>query len=189
MRMLLGIAGLMLMWCYCAAGSAQPVAPMPARVPAGVTGHGETVKTAKEAALRKAIAEIKTALNVQSLVIKEDYVAKNVLVDEGQPGKDVPADERFPDFKTWELTFRTDKAWWTDIVRRDLDAQREIRKNERKEWASLTFLGLTILLLAGVGYVRLNEFTQRRYTTWLRLAGISAITTMIAGIWWAWLAP
>ena len=44
-------------------------------------------------------------------------------------------------------------------------------------------LGLSVLLLAGFGYVRLDEFTQRRYTTLLRIAGIGVATSVVMG-WW-----
>ena len=50
-------------------------------------------------------------------------------------------------------------------------------------------IGLACLLLAGFGYVRLDEFTHRRYTAWLRIAGVGVATTVIAGWWWVFLTP
>jgi hypothetical protein len=40
------------------------------------------------------------------------------------------------------------------------------------------------LLLAGVGYNRLDEYTQRRYTIWLRAAGVSVAATAVAAWFW-----
>ena len=50
-------------------------------------------------------------------------------------------------------------------------------------------LALAVLLLAGWGYVRLDEYTQRRYTGWLRLAGVGVATTIAAGLWWVFFVP
>ena len=56
-RMLLGIAGLTLLWFFCGTGSAQPKdTALPKGVlPRTVTGDGLTVETAKNAAFAKAL--------------------------------------------------------------------------------------------------------------------------------------
>lgn len=187
MRMFIAVAGLMLMWLFCAKSDAaadKEVTFPKDLLPAGVVGDGETVDHAKKAAFAKAAKEIKASLKLRVYVVTEDYLTKYVLVDAGKPGEDFKAHDNLPNFKAWELTFRTDKDWWSDIVRRDLDAQRKVRAEEREEWTMRGVLGLSILLLAGFGYVRLDEYTQRRYTTWLRVAGLSAATTAIAVGWY-----
>ncbi|MSQ96005.1 MAG: hypothetical protein EXR98_15815 [Gemmataceae bacterium] len=185
MRILLALAGSISMWFFCAPSCAQPkeVVFPKALLPGTVTGHGETVELAKKAAKNKAIGEITRGLKLQAFVLTETYLDKQV-VDEGQPGKDVAVDNILAPFKAWEFTFRSDKPWWTDVIRRDHDAQRKLRTDDRLTWTARAVLGLSILLLAGVGYVRLDEYTQGRYTTWLRLAGVSVATTALAGTWW-----
>ena len=81
------------------------------------------------------------------------------------------------------MPFRTDTDWWTDLVRRDHEEQRKARADQRHTWTAQVMLSLSVLLLAGFGYVRLDEYTQRRYTTWLRIAGIGVATSVAAG-WW-----
>jgi hypothetical protein len=185
MRRLLGIAGLMLMWLFCGTSSAQPMGLAVAKGPPGVTGHGETVDSAKKVAINKAVEEITGFMKryeFTSFVVTEDYVRKHVLVDPGQPGEDVRV-ENFPKpFKSWTLTFRN--GYSNDLVRRDQETRRKLRADERQNLGSHIVIGLAFLLLAGYGYVRLDEYTQRRYTTWLRLAGIGVAATVIAGWWW-----
>ena len=187
MRRLLGIAGLMLMWLFCGTSSAQPMGLAGAKVPTGVTGHGENVDTAKTVAFNKAVEEITGFMKryeFTSFVVTDDYVRKHVLVDPGQPGEDVPVPGFAEPFKSWTLTFRT--GYSNDLVRRDQEAQRKLRADERQTLGSHIVIGLAFLLLAGYGYVRLDEYTQRRYTTWLRVAGIGVAATVIAGWWWVY---
>jgi hypothetical protein len=44
-------------------------------------------------------------------------------------------------------------------------------------------IGISILLLVGVGYIRLDEYTNRRFTTALRAIGVAAVATALGG-WW-----
>jgi hypothetical protein len=215
MRMLRGIAGLMLMGFFCGCSAqfkedARPAARFPqhdqgddlrdgqpkkvaqpaGRFPPSVTGRGETVDTAKRDAILEAGKLVSIAMRLhnpplESFVVNEDYVRTHVVLA-GEPGKDekVPLNDGEHVFKSWIVFFRTDSDWWKDIERRDQEAQRNLRANERQTLASRIVIGLSFLLLAGFGYVRLDEYTQRRYTTWLRVAGVGAATTVIAGWWW-----
>ena len=184
MRMLLGFAGLTLMWFACNPSSAQPKDAPP--LPRSVTGHGETLETAKKAAIAKAVQEIKETMKrseMTSFAITEDYVRTN-LVDSGMPGKDFKVDNIADPFKAWILTFRTDTDWWHELERRDQEAGRKTRAEHRQSLGSRLIIGLALVLLAGFGYVRLDEYTKRRYTTWLRVAGLGVATTALAGWWW-----
>jgi hypothetical protein len=87
-------------------------------------------------------------------------------------------------FKSWVLTFRSDVDWGKDLVRRDYEAARKQRADERQKVGALVIIGLAFLLLVGFSYVQLDEYTQRRYTTWLRVAGVGVGTTLIAAWWW-----
>ncbi|MBI2805047.1 MAG: hypothetical protein HYX68_08700 [Planctomycetes bacterium] len=186
MRMLLATGSLALMWFVCHTSSAQPKdAPPPdGFLPRKVTGYGETVDSAKKAAINKAVSEITSWLKLQSNVITEDYLRTKVLADEGQPGKDEKIDNIRDPFKAWVVTFRTDEAWWKDLAHRDHEAMRQQRASQREGWAMRGVLGLAVLLLTGVGYLRLDDYTRRRYTTWLRLAAAGVVTLVAAGWWW-----
>jgi hypothetical protein len=188
MRMLLGIACLTLMWFVCGTGSAQPKeAPLPRGVlPRTVPGHGETVDAARKAAVSKAVDEVAAwmVLNeLKSYKVTEDFVRKNALVDDGHAGKDLAVENIVNPFKAWVVTFK-ESDWWKELERRDHQAARELRAEHRQTVGSRVIIGLGLLLLAGFGYVRLDEFTQRRYTAWLRLAGAGVATTLLAGWWW-----
>jgi len=195
MRGLLGIAALMLIGLASCSDSALPrEARLPAEaaalpkddLPRSVTGHGVTVEAAKKAAIKKAvdvISDLMTSNELKSFKLTEDYVRTHVLVG-GEPGKDFQVEPIREPFKAWIVNFHRDNDWWNDIVRRDQEAQRKLRADERQTLGSHVIIGLAFLLLAGYGYVRLDEYTQRRYTTWLRVAGIGVAATVIAGWWW-----
>jgi hypothetical protein len=185
MRMLLAIGSLTLLWFFCGTSSAQPMGPLDAKVPISATGHGETLDSAKRAALGKAVEEITAFMKrceLTSFVVTEDYVRKHVLADAGRAGEDVKLENFDKPFKAWILGFRT--GYTNDLVRLDREVERKARAEHRQTMGSRVIIGLGLLLLAGFGYVRLDEYTHRRYTTWLRLAGVGVATSAIAGWWW-----
>jgi len=181
-RLILGSASLLLVWAFCAPISAQPKEALPPKgaFPRDVRGAGDTLKIAQENALREAektIAELVKMHGLQSFKMDKNYVRQFVVAyDSGKAGEDVQIEDQKP-LKQWILPFRTDRDWWGDI-------ERQARAAERQTLASRGVLGLSILLLAGFGYLRLDEFTQRRYTTLLRAAGVGLVATAIGGWWW-----
>ena len=197
MRMLLGISSLMVMWFFCATSSAQPKeTALPKGVmPKSVTGRGETLDTAKNDAVRQVVEKVTVLMRLnepelKSFMITEDYVRQHLVVD-GRQGKDFQVDAIADPFKSWIFTIRTDTDWWQDIVRHDREAERKVREAERKvraearQWLGVRIVfGLAALLLAGVSYVLLDEHTHRRYTAWLRVAGVGVATSALAGWWW-----
>ena len=180
MRMIVGIGSLLLLWMLCGATVAQPKdAMLPDRAwPPTVIGNGPNEEAAKQNALEQAVRDLKARLT--AFDITEKYV-RDFLVDEKEchPGEEIklPGIER----KFWVLTFRPD--YGKGLIHRDQEAQRKLRAEERQTWTSRVLIGLAFLLAAGVGYVRLDEYTRRRYTGWLRLAGVGVAASVAAG-WW-----
>jgi hypothetical protein len=187
-KILLCFASLSFLWVCCGPINAQAkrLEPEVGKLPREAIGFGETEEKAKAMALKDAVERVKLLMGMQkppleSFVVTEEY-ARN-LVETGHPGKAVE-NPAFPEpLKQWVIPFRTDNDWWTDLVHRDHDAQRKARADLRYTWSARVMLGLGVLLLAGVGYIRLDDYTQRRYTAWLRLAGIGVATSVAAG-WW-----
>src|SRR5262245_61375174 len=174
MRMLLVIAGLTLVWLNCGSGNAEPKDVLLPRneLPQHVVGHGAKVETAKRTAIAKAIDEISGVMakhNLTSFKLTEEYLDKHVLIDEGKQGKDFDALPNAEPFKSWIVTFRSESDWCDDIVRRDHEARRQQIAESRQTVGSQVIIALGLLLFVGVGYVRLDEYTKRRYTTLLRL--------------------
>ena len=187
-RALLGFAIIGMLWFTCGSGSAEPkeAAPLKGQLPRSVTGHGETVESAKQDALAKALQEVNDLLtnnNLTSFKLEEKDIREYVLKGAGEAGKDIEALPGKEPFKAWILSFRNDTNWWKDIQHRDSEARRKPVAESRQHFGSQIVLGLGFLMLAVVGYVRLDEYTQRRYTTLLRLGGLAIITTLAAG-WW-----
>jgi hypothetical protein len=186
-RLLFSIASLTLLWSFCGRGSAEPNAiELPKdQVPRKVTGDGPTAERAKKEAVDKALELVKNLMARHQLTAFEpdlSYVRKHVLNGEGEAGDDVKADNIVA--KAWVVTFRSESEWWTDLQRRDHAVQRERVASARQQVGSQVIIGLGILLLAAVGYLRLDEYTQRRHTTWLRLGGIAIAALFVGGGLW-----
>jgi hypothetical protein len=190
MRLLWGLAGLTLIWSLCGPLGAQP---KDVKLPKGgllqeTTGSGPTLESAKNNVPRAAVEDITGLMEkegLRSFKLDEKYVREHVLSDSGEEGEPVPIPGIEKPFKKWTVKFRTDTDWWKEIVRRDRVAERAIVAKERQTWTYRVMIGLSVLLLAGFGYVRLDEYTHRRYTAWLRVAGVGVATTVVAGWWWA----
>jgi hypothetical protein len=183
-RKKMAIASLLLMWVVCGSLTAQPrEAVLPeGQWPRKLTERGETAETAKAVAFRKAVDVINARL--KAFVVTEDYVRQH-LVDQSREGDEdkiqLAGIEHV--FKQWILTFRTDPDCWRDLVHHDREAERKLSAEERQTLTSRVMLGLALVLLAGVGYVRLDDYTQRRYTGLLRLAGFGLASMVAAGMW------
>ena len=74
------------------------------------------------------------------------------------------------------------------MVERDPAAQCGKRADPARQGAraqgTQVVLGLGLVLLTGFGYVQLDEYTNRRYTFLLRLAGATVVAVLLAGWWW-----
>lgn len=179
-RSILGLASLALVWAFCAPISAQPREPVLAKnmLPREAIGGADSLDKAKEAALTRAhkdVVELMEAHGMTTFKVDKEYVRKHVIAPKGQPGADQPIPDG-PPLKTWVVTYRSDVDWFAEIARQD-------RAEVRQMHVAQTMVGLSILLLAGFGYLRLDEYTNRRYTTWLRAAGLTVAGSGLAG-WW-----
>lgn len=167
------------LWLFCGSISAQPKEPNKPKpgLPSQVTGVGETREKAKEVAVREAAKTVNALMKrheptLRADSVDEDFVRNHLLVDEGQAGEDLQIENVDGAFKSWIVTFRYN--WWNDVVRHD-------RSTTRASIAGSAMFGLSILLLVGVGYVRLDEYTRHRYTAWLRAAGSGVVALILAG--------
>ena len=182
MRMLLAITCLAFLWTTCGSTCAQPKAPALPKggLPRDVTGVGETIEKAKSNAYQEAVKMVTAMMQnqdppLQTFKVDEKYVRRHV-VDEGHAGDDIQNEALDDAFKSWILSFRSDNSWWAALARHD-------RAEDRQKVTAFLGVGLSLLLLAGFTYVRLDNYTHRRYTTWLRVAGVGVMTAVVAG-WW-----
>ena len=148
--------------------SNKPKADMPSQV----TGHGRTEEKAKEDALREAVKLVKS----KGYSVDEDFVRDHMLADDGRAGDDLnlKIDNIDEPFKSWVVTFRY--SGWNEVARLE-------RATMRENLARNAVFGLSILLLGGLGYVRLDDYTNHRYTAWLRAAGSGLVAVILAASW------
>jgi len=74
---------------------------------------------------------------------------------------------------------------------RFLDEEKVYQVQQRQKWAherqgqlAQILVGVVALLAAVAGYLRLEDATKGYYTTWLRLAAVTFLGLVGAGIWW-----
>lgn len=181
MRSILAIFALTIVWTFCTPLSAQPKEPVHVKfgVPEKILGGGDTIETAQQNAVKNAVNEINNAMRNHKLTaftVDQDYVQKHILdMESGRSLEDLQIANEAP-LKQWEIKVRTDPRWWNELVRRD-------RAEERHAIASSAMIGIAVLLLVGYGYIRLDEYTNRRFTAALRALGIAAVATALGG-WW-----
>ena len=178
-RCMLAFLALATIWVFCKPLSAQPREPAQPKVigmPREAIGAGETVEKAKANALKKALDDVELLMQGHQLShfkVDQAYVQKHVVEKEGRSVEDLEFPGQAP-LKQWVFNFRTDNGWWSEIERQD-------RAEARQEVSSRVMIGLSILLFAGYGYVRIDEYTNRRYTKLLRAVGVGAIAAAVAG--------
>lgn len=177
MRMLLAIGSLTLVWSFCGPLRAQPkdAPPAPPAWQNPIDGLGKDEEAAKKDAVRRAKEELDRLRQARTSFVNasdltEDDIKNRFLTDAGTAGKDQPVDGLQEPFKRWIVTLKP-------------ETERLLRADERQTISYLAMIGLSILLVAGVGYIRLDDYTHRRYTTWLRLAGVGVVSSAVAG-WW-----
>ncbi|HZZ80647.1 MAG TPA: hypothetical protein VFE62_19245 [Gemmataceae bacterium] len=185
-KVLVCLASISCLWVCCGQSNAQAkrLEPEVGKLPREAIGFGETLEKAKAMAIKDAAERVRGLMAMQkpamdSFVVTEDFA--RTLLERGEEGDEVKNEAFKEPLKQWVMPFRTDTNWWNDVVRHDLEAQRKAVSSERQTWTSRGMLGIALLLLAAVGYVRVDEYTHRRYTTWLRIASIGVVTTVIAG--------
>lgn len=181
MRFILAISAVTILWTAWTPLSAQPKEPNHVKfgVPKSVLGAGDSIESAEKNALKNAEEKINEAMRnhkLTSFKVDQEFLERYVLdKKKSHSCDDIQLENQAP-LKQWEYTFRTDRDWWSELVRRD-------RAEERHSLTSSAMIGISILLLAGFGYIRLDEYTNRRFTTALRAIGVAAVATALGG-WW-----
>ena len=69
---------------------------------------------------------------------------------------------------------------WRFMLRED----RRLRSVSRMALSGKVLVGFVAFFGAVAGYLRLEELTKGYYTAWLRLAAISFVSAVAAGVWW-----
>ncbi len=110
----------------------------------------------------------------------EDYVRKHVLDGPGQAGADIDI-KVGPRMKAWVQPLH--EADVADLFARSQVAQRHTLANERQTIAGFVLAALSVLLAVAWGYLRLDEWTGGRVSSWLRIGAIGLVIAA-AVAWW-----
>lgn len=195
-RVILAFAGVLGLWVLtgCVDATADgPAAPRD-RWQAEVEGFGDTAAGARRAARVNAVkrmlevlrteqaggpfADVTLDASTQQRLL--GYAEKFVIAGEGHAGKDVQIDVNR--FKVWVLPLHEEPDW-ASVVRLEQSHQRDLRAGERQTLAARVMALLFVLVAAGFAYVRLDQWTRGRYTSWLRAGAVAAAGALGAG-WW-----
>jgi hypothetical protein len=192
MRLLLALAAMVGLWFIAGDTTAQPQ-PAPGGKAHQLIGWPRTVEgiaadeqKAQDNALEKAVKRINECLKAQDAPLSgwqvdKEYVRKHVLAGPGQAGPDIVL-QVGPPQKVWIQPLH--EADMADLLERSQVAQRHSLASERQTLAAYSLAVLSALLLIAWGYLRLDEWTGGRISSWLRIGAIGlAVVAIVAWCW------
>jgi hypothetical protein len=139
-----------------------------------VTAWGKTPQDGNEVALDKALKEVESYLARQDPPVhwkpSRDWVDRNLVKTRHQEVK-VLNDEDLGDGYDVTLKVEVGPKQYREILERD----REERVKQRDLLLARILAGVVALLVAVVGYLRLDEATKGYYTLWLRLGALGLV--------------
>jgi hypothetical protein len=146
-----------------------------------VSGWGETVEDAEQAALKQAREELLVFFANQGVALSWkpplDYIHDSLLKDwEKKDPEEMPGVGRVREVL---LKVELSASDYRKILRHD----HEYVAQNRMILFGKVLAGLVALLAAVAGYFRLEEATKGYYTAWLRLATLGFIAAVGAGLW------
>ena len=166
MRSILAISALTILWTAWTPLSAQPKEPNHVKfgVPKSVLGAGDTIENSQKNALRNAEEKINEAMRnhkLTSFKVDQEFIDKYVLDNKKSHScDDLPIENQAP-LKQWETTS-------APTATGGAKSSAAIAGGSAVFAHLCAMIGISILLLAGFGYIRLDEYTNRRFTTALR---------------------
>jgi hypothetical protein len=147
-----------------------------------VTAWGETPQDGYEVALDKALKEVDDYLARQNpsghWKPTRDWVDKNLV-----KSRHHEVNKNFQDDKGkegYDVTLNVDVG--PKQYREMLENDREVRVQQRELILARVLAGVVALLLAVVGYLRLDEATKGYYTLWLRLGALGLVGGVAAAL-------
>ena len=147
-----------------------------------VTAWGKTVQDGNEVALDRAREEVEDYLARQSPPVhwkpSRDWVDKNLVKTRHPEPKD--HDEEPLLGQGYDVTLKVEVG--PKQYREILENDREQRVQQRALLLARILAGVVALLVAVVGYLRLDEATKGYYTLWLRLGALGLVGGVAAAL-------
>jgi hypothetical protein len=147
-----------------------------------VTAWGKTQQDGNEVALDKAVKELDDYLARQDPPVhwkpSRDWVAKNLVKSRHEEVKEFKDEELLK--KGYDVTLNVEVG--PKQHREILENDRQERVQQRELLLARVLAGVVALLLAVVGYLRLDEATKGYYTLWLRLGALGLVGGVAAAL-------
>ena len=174
----------------------QLFTPKTSTWPEEVVAFGTSPDKARNNAGKQVQKMLRDYVPLKSWTPTEDYIRKNLVAG---PGREKKSEEMNPE----EMSFKKDLekleqtvyAWILPLKTPEFDNLRRLdrRHQEQQDRAARSesrlillgkiHLGLILLLALVPAYVRLDQWTKGNYSRWLRLAGLSLLAAVGAGLW------
>jgi hypothetical protein len=173
---------LALVWLLTSQAGAEPNLAKAARR-VEVIGYGPTLEAAKKNALAAATSKVLAQLGKQHLTHWQptpEFVSAHLLEGPGRAG----SEELFEGLPTKSWIHAVHLPDDADLRALDRQAERRERAEERMGLGLRGLTAILVVLVVLVSVVRLDEWTDSRYTTWLRLGGAMLLAGLAVG-WWS----
>ncbi len=163
----------------------QPAAPKEPLWKAEAVGQGTSPKVARQEAIISAAEKLGAHLRARfpdfKYVPTLDFLVNHKMVDEGRDERLTIEDPAAPqDMTRHTLTVELRQDTLDDL----LTADRHERGQERLWEAGHILAGLVVMLIALVGYVRLDDWTKGYFSLPLKLGALSLAVAGPVVCWW-----
>jgi hypothetical protein len=159
---------------------------VPAGFPRKVVGRGLDQESAKEDAYLKAQKQIADWLRGLGPPLTNwqpslEYIRQ--LPATGARGPEMALSDGTTS-ETWILTLSVPQPWEIEHWYKEAqDAENAVRARERIILLGKSLVGVVALLAIVAGYLRLDDWTLRRYSRWLQLGGATLVFFALVS-WW-----
>jgi hypothetical protein len=156
--------------------------------PAEVKGYGDTTDQARKSAIHEGIRQLRLVMQRQNPPLQSwdpdpEFVGAHWLILPGHAGEDFVDENLGLAKKSWIIRLKSDLDW-QEVVSKDRQAARRQVAISRQGTLARAVLLVSLLLGIGFSYLRLEEWTQYRYSRVLRFFGAGLVAGIAGVAWW-----
>jgi hypothetical protein len=164
--------------------AAQPAPPKEPLWKAEISGQGTSPQAARQEAIKNAAEKLSAHLRARypdfKYIPSPQFLIDQKMVDEGRDEKMTLSDPAAPEVTLHTLVVEMREDHLNQLLVKD----RQERGHERLWEAGHVLGGLLVMLIALVGYVRLDDWTKGYFSLPLKLGALSLAVAGPVVCWW-----
>jgi hypothetical protein len=174
--------------------TAEPLAAKTLRPPTAPAADQKPVELRIEGRWQSTVLEAWQSAEAQVQVALQEHLRQQGIAVERMPSMQElrpklvsqwtlkPDEKLFPELDATMYRVTGGVPVTAELRKFVIDQDREFRAQGRMLWLGKILAGLVVLLTAGAGYFRLDEWTKGYYTTWLRIGAAGFVSAAVIGL-------